>query len=61
MDALTKEMGVEEGGEHYDDTALMLVLLQGRAPVYEEEEAEESEEGEPAEVEPGGPAAEEDA
>lgn len=51
MDALTKEMGVAEEGELYDDTALMFVLLLGRAPVYEveeEETAEDTQEDEPA-------------
>lgn len=43
MDALTKELGAAEDTEEYDNTALMLVLLTGRAPVYEEatEEAED--------------------
>lgn len=50
MDALTKELGAPDEGEQYDNTALMLVLLTGRAPVYEEEgeEAEAAEEHEPA-------------
>jgi hypothetical protein len=39
MDALTKEMGAGEEGDLYDNTALMLVCLLGRAPVYDEEEA----------------------
>lgn len=43
MDALAKEAGAPEEGEQYDNTALMLVLLSGRAPVYEEEEGEEEE------------------
>jgi hypothetical protein len=41
MDALTKELGAAEDTEEYDNTALMLVLLTGRAPVYEEETAPE--------------------
>jgi hypothetical protein len=41
MDALTKELGAAEDTEEYDYTALMLVLLTGRAPVYEEEAADE--------------------
>lgn len=49
MDALTKEMGAGEEGDLYDNTALMLVCLLGRAPVYEEDEAphaDEASEGE---------------
>lgn len=40
MDALAKELGAPEDSEQYDNTALMLVLLTGRAPVYEEEAAQ---------------------
>jgi hypothetical protein len=46
MDALTKKAGAAEDTEEYDNTALMLVLLTGRAPVYEEEAAAETEGGE---------------
>jgi hypothetical protein len=55
MDALAKELGAPEDSEQYDNTALMLVLLTGRAPVYEEEAAAEDdappEDGAPAEEE----------
>ena len=40
MDALAKELGAAEDSEQYDNTALMLVLLTGRAPVYEEDAPE---------------------
>jgi hypothetical protein len=60
MDALTKEMGAGEEGDLYDNTALMLVCLLGRAPVYEEDADAEDEDadGEAAEgLEAGEPAA----
>jgi hypothetical protein len=44
MDALAKELGAPDDSEQYDNTALMLVLLTGRAPVYEEEETAAEEE-----------------
>ncbi len=50
MEALAGEMGAstEIDAAVYDDTALMLVLLLGRAPVSDEEVEEEAAAGQPA-------------
>jgi hypothetical protein len=51
MDALTREMGIDQEADSaaYDDTALMLVCLLGRAPVYESEGGAAEAENAPAE------------
>jgi hypothetical protein len=53
MDGLAKELGAPEDSEQYDNTALMLVLLTGRAPVYEEEKTAEEEADTTPEPPPG--------